>query len=483
MNVTPLHRNVQPVPSRPPPHNFEAEQALLGALLVDNAVFNKVSDFLRPDHFADPLHGRIFQACQGLIERNQVANPITLKPFFDSEEVLIANGGAAYFARLAAASGSIIDAADYGRQILELHRRREFLDIGQAIVISAHDPGDRDVPTLVAEAESMLGNVLEAGNATDRLRDGRQSIDGALTRIEEAAREAMLPEAERNRRRIITGLRGLDDKLRISRGDLVFIAGATSMGKSALADNIAEANEANGVGTAVFAMEMNSDQWATRRLARHTGLSSRRIADGLLDQNEMARLMHASQRLEKRPHFINDQPGVSVAQVRTLLRKLKRQHDIGLCIIDYLQLMSAEGTKAAGTRAEELGRMTRSLKATAQELNIALIVASQVNRGVDARDEKRPTLGDLRESGSIEQDANTVLFVYREEYYLGRGKPVGRNGKAPSYDDEMEHLRRLESARGKGEIIIAKQREGEAPITVHCRWDGVRTRFYDGGPE
>ncbi|MBX3502810.1 MAG: replicative DNA helicase [Alphaproteobacteria bacterium] len=467
---------------REAPHDFAMEQAVLGVILVDNGAMHAL-DFLRPDHFADPLHGMIFAACRGLVDRKVVATPNMVAGMLaegDFKGTGITPVG--YLAKLAMAAIHTLDAADYGQRLVSLHHRRQLCDIGNAIIAAAHEPGDRPARELVAEAESMLAGIDTSGHATDRVVGAQDSTEGALLAADAAMRDRDLPDRERQSRRIVTGLRELDAKLRIEPGDVVYIAGATSSGKSALADNIAEANELRGVGVGIFAMEMSSGQWATRRLARHSGISSTRIKDGDISQGEYNRIDGAARALKGRPMWLDDTPGLSVAQIRSRLRRLKRQHGIGLAIVDYLQLMQPDdGLRRAGTRAEELGQMTRALKGLAQELGIALIVLSQINRGVNVRDDKRPDLGDLRESGSIEQDANAVLFVYREEYYLARSKPAGRGGKPPTVADEMEHLSRLENARGKAEIIVAKQRDGEAPFTAHCRWDGVRTQFHDGG--
>lgn len=464
------------------PRNFEAEQALLGALLVNNQALERVADFLLPKHFADPLHGRLYECMSGLILRGVVANPTMIMGFMtDAEFVSDSKGAPGYLARLAVAAIGAIDAADYGRQIVDLYERRMVIDAGNEIIRAAHDERGKPATEIIADAEAMLFAAAERGHASDRLVDAHDSVEGALMAADAAMRDRALPEAERQARRIVTGLAELDQKLRIERGDVVYIAGATSSGKSALADNIAEANEARGMATGIFAMEMSSNQWWNRRFARHAGISSTRIRDGDISQREYEKLGAAARILKDRPMLIDDTPALSVAQIRSRLRRMVRRHGVSLGIVDYLQLMQPDEGRRSGTRAEELGQMTRALKAMAQELNIGLIVLSQINRGVNTRDDKRPDLGDLRESGSIEQDANAVLFVYREEYYLSRNKATGRGGKAPSLADEMDHMARLDAAKGRAEIIIAKQRDGEAPVTVHCRWDGIRTRFSDGG--
>jgi replicative DNA helicase len=462
--------------AREPPHDFDAEKAVLGAILMENPALFRVQEFLKPEHFADPLHGMIYKAMAGLIDRNQVATPITLSDFFERDDFKDVGGARPYLARLAGSAVHIIDAADYGRRIHDLYLRRRLVEVGAAMVNAAMGPQDRPADALITDAEASLFAVAENGTADDRLLDAPAGMAATFARIDEAIADANAPDDQKTRR-ITTGLEGLDAKLRIDRGDLVFIAGATSSGKSALADNIAENNELAGIGAGIFTMEMKAPQWLTRRLARATGINSYVITGGKLRQDEYNRLEMTRREIQQRPFWIDDTPGLSVAQLRARMRRLKRRHGIGLAIVDYLQLMRPDSVRRGGTRAEEIGEMTRSLKGIASELDIALIVLSQINRGVNSRDDKRPDLGDLRESGSIEQDANTVIFVYREEYYLSRGKAVGKGGKPPTPQEEMDFMARVDAAKGKAEIIVAKQREGEAPFTVTCSWDGVRTRF------
>lgn len=480
MSVAPLQRQTSAEAVRQMPHNFQAEQALLGAILVDNSCYTRVSEFLRPEHFADPLHGRIFETSARLIERNQVVNPITLRPFFDREEALIELGGVKYLAHLAAAAISIIDASDYGRQIYELFLRRQLIAVGTDIVNAAYEPPTEPAAELVAGAEAKLFAIAENGSADDRLRDANTSLNETFDLIDDEMRQHALPEAERRANRFTTGIAGLDEKLRIRAGNVVYIAGATSSGKSALADCIAEHNERKGIPTAIFAWEMAKEEWNIRRLARATGINAHYIEGGTIRQDEYVRLDQAKRELAELPYFIDDTPGLTPSQLRGRLRRLVRRHGIRLAIVDYLQLMRPDrAERRPGTRAEEIGQHTRALKIMAQELGVALIVLSQINRGVNQRDDKRPDLGDLRESGSIEQDANAVIFVYREEYYLARGKPIGKGGKPPSPQEEFDYEKRLDDSRGLAEIIVAKQRQGIAPFTVKCRFDGARFRFHN----
>lgn len=464
--------------TRQMPANFEAEQALLGAMLVDNSAYHRVGEFLRAEHFADPLHGRIYEASARLIERSQVVNPITLKPWFERDEAFIDVSADRYLARLAGAAISIIDVSDYGRQIHELFLRRQLIEIGAEIVNQAYEPPAEAATELVAAAEAKLFSIAENGAADDRMRDARTSLDETFDVIDDEMRQLALPEEERRANRITTGIDGLDDKLRIRPGNVVYIAGATSSGKSALADCIAEHNERQGVPTAIFAWEMLKEEWNIRRLARVTGINAHYIEGGTIRQDEYVRLDTARRELAALPYYIDDTPGLSPSQLKSRLRRLVRRFGVRLAIVDYLQLMRSDRTeRRAGTRAEEIGQHTRALKIMAQELGVALIVLSQINRGVNQRDDKRPDLSDLRESGSIEQDANAVIFIYREEYYLARGKPVGKGGKPPSAQESFDYEQRLDDVRGLAEIIVAKQRQGVAPFTVKTRFDGARFRF------
>jgi replicative DNA helicase len=477
VSVAPLQQN-STEEVRQMPHNFAAEQALLGAILVDNNAYHRVSDFLLPPHFADPLHGRIFEASARLIERNQVANPITLRPFFDREEALIDRGSAKYFAQLAGAAIGIIDAADYARQIHQLFLRRQLIEVGTDVVNEAFAPPTEDAMELVANAEAKLFAIADNGSAEDRLKDSKSSLSETFDQIDEEIRQRGLPESERSSNRILTGIAGLDEKLAIRPGHAVYIAGDTSMGKSVLADVISEHNERRGIPSAFFAMEMTNVELDIRRLARISGINAHYIENGDIKQHEYERLHSARLELEQLPYWVDHTPGLTPSQLRARLRRLRRKHGIGLAVVDYLQLMQSDrGGRRPGTRAEELGIITRSIKTTAAEIGIPIIVVSQITRGIHARDDKRPQLADLRESGSIEQDANSVIFAYREEYYLSRGKPVGKGGKSPSPQDEFDYEKRLDDSRGLAELIVAKQRQGEAPFTVKVRFEGARFRF------
>lgn len=473
-----------PVPyaeEREPPHNFHLEQALLGGILVNNAAYWRVAEFLKPEHFADPLHGRIFEACGRLIERIEVADHRTVGTLFQNDATLAKAGQADYLSKLAFAAISIIDTADYGRQIRDMFLRRQLIEVGETLVNDSYDfRSGASAADLIDAAEGILYAVDSGGHADDRLRDARGALADTFTGIEEAMREHGLPENERRARRIITGIATVDDVLQLKRGDNVVLAAASSMGKSALADNIAEANERNGVPTAIFSLEMRAAGWKRRRLTRATGIPERAMIRGDLTQDQFNQLWEARERLEQRPMWIDDKPDLTASRLRSRLRRLKRSHNIGLAIVDYIQLMSPERTsRRDGNRAQDISEITRAMKLAASELDICLIGLSQLSRSINAREDRRPDLANLRESGSIEQDADSVIFIYREEYYLAQQKPQGRGGKPPTAQDLSEYFDRMEKCKGLAEIFIGKQRHGEARVTVTCRWDGSRTQFSD----
>ncbi len=480
------------LPYRTPPHNFEAEQALLGAVLVNNRTFEKVSEFLRPEHFADPVHGRIFAAAGKLIERGQIANPITLKTFFETDGSLAEIGGTQYLARLAGAVATIINADDYGRLIFDLHLRRELIALGETMVNDAFEP-DVEISAVdqIETTEQKLYDLATTGQAEGGFQSFQKALIGAIT-IAEAAhkREGKLSG-------VPSGMTDLDGKLGgLHPSDLLILAGRPSMGKTSLATNIAfnaakaYREEADALGNkkavdgavvAFFSLEMSAEQLATRILSEQAEIPSHKIRQGELSHEEFERLVVAAQQLHSVPLFIDDTPALSVSAVRTRCRRLKRQHGLGLIIIDYLQLLRGTGSRQAeSNRVQEVSEITRNLKALAKELNVPVMALSQLSRAVEQREDKRPQLADLRESGSIEQDADVVMFVFREQYYLERAEP----GRRPEETEEKFHdrhavwLERCEKAHNVAEVLIAKQRHG--PIgTVRLFFDGNYTKFGD----
>ncbi len=487
-NVMPLRATEAAAP-RVPPHNYEAEQALLGAILVNNLVYERVAEFLRPEHFADALHGRIYEACGRLIQRGQIANVLTLKNLFDQDQALADIGGAQYLARLANAVVTIINAEDYGRTIHDLYLRRQLIDLGEQVVNDAF-VYDLDETALdqIEKTEQRLFTLAESGLTEAALRPLAQAMTSAITQAEVAFKRSSHVTG------VTTGLLDLDRKLGgLHPSDLVVLAGRPSMGKTALATNIAfnaaaayreetdalgAIHVAEGAKVAFFSLEMSAEQLATRILAERVGVSSDRIRRGEVRESDFLKLVAAAQELSRVPLFIDDTPALTVAGLRTRARRLKRQQGLGLIVIDYLQLMRPSPGVRAENRVQEISEVTRGLKAIAKELNVPVLALSQLSRAVEQREDKRPQLADLRESGTIEQDADVVMFIYREQYYHERAEPKQRPDEA---DDKFQQRMDRYQERGArihnvAEVIIAKQRHG--PVgSVLLYFDGAITKF------
>ena len=467
--------------ARVAPHNTEAEQALLGAILVNNNTYEKVSDFLKPDHFYDPAHERIYAAISTLINRGQIADPKTLRGLFENDPALAAVGGAQYLGDLAAGVITIINAADYGHLIHDLHLRRQLIVLGEDVVNNAyqHDLDEPATKQIEATEQRLFDLAL-----TGELDRGFIRLDKSLTVSLRLAEEAYKRDSHVTG--VTTGLRDLDRRLGgLQKSDLIILAGRPSMGKTALATNIAfraahAANDSKGEGAAVafFSLEMSSEQLATRLLGEHSRVPSDKIRRGEIKAEDFSKFLEATKMLSRAPLFIDDTPGLSVATLRTRSRRLKRQvPNLGVIVIDYLQLLRGSSRKD-DNRVQEISEITRGLKGLAKELEIPVIALSQLSRAVESREDKRPMLSDLRESGSIEQDADVVMFVYREEYYHARSEPT-RRADEPEDKYTQRHQRwmeRGEEVRNIAEVIIAKQRHG--PIgTVPLHFDGQYTQF------
>ncbi|MBY0502019.1 MAG: replicative DNA helicase [Alphaproteobacteria bacterium] len=459
---------------RLPPHNLEAEQALLGALLHNNLAFEKVAEFLTTHHFSDPSHGRIYEAISNLISRGHIADPITLKEYFDRDEALSEVGGGQYLAQLAASVVSIINTEHYGRKIYDFYLRRQLIDIGEGIVNTAHTYDlDVNATDQIEIAEKKLFDLATVGQQERGLQIFSVALKTALTNAEVAYKRDSHVVG------VTTGFKKMDECLGgFHPSDLIILAGRPSMGKTALATNLAfnaaraAFEKKEGAAVAFFSLEMSSEQLANRILGQESGLSSDLIRRGDIGKSDFPRLVEVSNRLNSLPFFIDDTPALSVPALRTRARRLMRQEGLGMIVIDYLQLLSNPGKKSAENRVQELSEITRGLKALAKELNVPVLALSQLSRAVEQRDDKRPQLSDLRESGSIEQDADVVMFVYREEYYLARKKPTGSDDKIAEWD------RALSAVANTAEVIIAKQRHG--PIsTVPLHFEGKLTKFSD----
>jgi replicative DNA helicase len=468
---------------RSAPHNIEAEQSLLGAILVNNDAFYRVSDFLEPKHFFEPIHQTIFETAGSLVRMGKVATPVTLKTFVPADTDIGGMTVGQYLARLAAEATTIINAQDYGRTVYELALRRDLIRIGEDMVNVAFDaPVDFAPRAQIEDAERRLYELAESGRYDGGFQGFAQAMKVALDMAANAyQRDGKLSGTA-------TGLRDLDVKMGgLQRSDLIIVAGRPGMGKTALATNIAynvaKAHRAelqadgtkksvNGGIVGFFSCEMSAEQLATRILAEQTGVSSSLIRRGGITQVEFDKIRDYTIELQHLPLFVDETGGLSISQLTARARRLKRQKGLDLIVVDYIQLLQGSGKRGNDNRVQEVTEITTSLKALAKELNIPVIALSQLSRQVESRDDKHPQLSDLRESGSIEQDADVVLFVYREEYYLQNKEPK------PGTEEYAKWQAEMDQAFGQAEVIIAKQRHGPTG-TVRLHFEGQFTRFSD----
>ena len=474
---------------RSAPHNLEAEQALLGAILINNEAHDRVSDFLEPHHFYDPLHKQIFETAATLIASGKQATPITLRTFFENaERIDAALTVPQYLGRLAANAATIINARDYAQTVYDLAIRRHLILIGEDMVNAAYDsPVDFPPREQIEEAETRLFSLAETG----KYGQGFLTFNHALVSAIEMANNAF--QREGGLSGIATHLRDLDSKMGgLQPSDLIILAGRPSMGKTALATNIAfnvarsrarslaertdlsaeDTNNHDGAVVGFFSLEMSAEQLATRILSEQAGIPSEKIRRGMIDEPDFKRLVQASREMSSIPLFIDQTGGISIAQLAARARKLKRQHGLGMIVVDYLQLLTGSQRRASEGRVQEVSEITTGLKALAKELNVPILALSQLSRAVENREDKRPQLADLRESGSIEQDADVVMFVFREEYYVERTKP------AEGTLEFQDWMTKMQMVSGKAEVIIGKQRHG--PVgTVQLQFESNVTRFSD----
>ncbi|HZF76702.1 MAG TPA: replicative DNA helicase [Acetobacteraceae bacterium] len=475
---------------RLPPSNLQAEQALLGALLANNKAYERVGEFLAPDHFADPIHARIFAAIQRRLEASQLADAVTLRAEFEHSGLLDEVGGAAYLGQLVSAMVGVINAGEYGRVIHDAWLRRQLIDVGETLVNRAFgaEP-ELDGKMQMEAAEQELFELSKAGETGG----GFVSLEHALrVSIDYAEKAFHNPGGVSG---LSTGLRDLDAKLGgLHKSDLLILAGRPGMGKTALATKIAfgaarallreardkEPNAIPKAGVAIFSLEMSADQLATRILSEESRISGDRIRRGDIGQRDFDKFVEASRELQALPLFIDDTPAITLSALRTRCRRLQRTRGLNLVVVDYLQLMRpAPGTRPEN-RVQEISQITQGLKAIAKELAVPVIALSQLSRQVESREDKRPQLSDLRESGSIEQDADVVMFVYRDEYYLKQREPKQANFDNPQkYQEAVEKFTTdMENAHNKAELILAKQRHGPTG-TIPLFFEGEFTRFGD----
>ncbi len=462
------------------PHNIEAEQQLLGAILTNNDVYDRVASVINETHFYDPVHARIYEVAASRIAKNALASPVTLKAFLEDDPGLKELGGPAYLVRLAGAAISTFAAREYAQMIYDLAIRRKLMDLGREIAAKAarvdvaSEPKDQ-----IVEAEQQLYKLGEQGKTSQGFQSFLKAVTDAVT-VADAAyqRDGGLAG-------VSTGLADMDKKLGgLHRSDLLILAGRPSMGKTSLATNIAfniakayrkgktadgSEGAVNGGVVGFYSLEMSAEQLAARVLSEAAEVPSEQIRRGDMTEGEFRRFIEAAKTLEACPLFIDDTPALPISQLAARARRLKREHGLDVLIVDYLQLVRPASAK--DSRVNEVSEITQGLKAIAKELDIPVIALSQLSRQVESREDKRPQLSDLRESGSIEQDADVVMFVFREEYYKEREKPGDHDLEAMAkWQEEMENL------HGRAEVIIGKQRHG--PIgTVELAFEGRFTRF------
>ncbi len=462
------------------PHSIEAEQQILGAILTNNDVYYRVSQIIKATHFFDPVHAKIFNIAEDRITSNKLASPVTMASFMENDEGLKELGGSEYLARLAASAIAAFAAPDYAQMIYDFAIRRKLILLGQDISARAADVNIEDDPdNQIVTAEQALYQLAETGEDVK----GFQSFLAAVTTAVKSAGNAFKRDGGLSG--ISTGLIDMDKKLGgMHKSDLLILAARPSMGKTSLATNIAfsiakayqrgnlqDGSEGtiNGGVVGFYSLEMSAEQLAARVLSEASEVPSEQIRRGDMTETEFRRFVHAAKTLESCPLFIDDTPALPISQLAIRARRLKRIHGLDLLIVDYLQLVRPDSAK--DNRVNEVSEITQGLKALAKELEIPVLALSQLSRQVENREDKRPQLADLRESGSIEQDADVVMFIYREEYYKEREKPSDHElEKIAQWQDDMERL------HGKAEVIIGKQRHGPIGI-VELSFEGKFTRF------
>jgi replicative DNA helicase len=475
---------------RLPPSNLAAEQALLGALLSNNRAYDRVAEFLQAEHFADPVHARIFHSIARRIEASQIADPVTLRAEFEHNGVLEEVGGTAYLAQLLSSMVGIINAKDYGQAIYDSWIRRQLIDIGETVVNQAFTPEpDLDGPKQIEMAEQSLFELATHGTSDTKMMVFSTALAHAITNAEKAFQNQGGVSG------LSTGLRDLDKKTGgLHPSDLLILAGRPGMGKTALATKIAfgaaESMLANARATdpdampknsvVIFSLEMSAEQLANRLLSEESRVSSDRIRRGEIGERDFAKFVSVSKKLQHLPLYIDDTPAITLSALRTRCRRLQRTKGLGLIVIDYLQLMRPSAGTKPESRVLEISMITQGLKALAKELKVPVMALSQLSRAVESREDKRPMLSDLRESGSIEQDADAVMFVYREEYYLQQRAP---QKTAFDHEDKFQAAleawqRNMEEVHNKAELLLEKQRHGPTG-KIDLFFEGEFTRFAD----
>src|SRR5437868_6854751 len=466
------------------PQNVEAEAALLGALMIDNRLVEDVQLKLKPDHFFEPLHGRIYEAILRMTDANRIANPVTLRPLFEADEVMKEFGVPSYLSQQTGSGSAVICASDFATQIYDLALLRALVGVGRELVEGALDTSEDVAPLAQIErAETELYRVAEEGGAEGKAKSFGEAAMASIRNAEVALNRGGGLTG------ITTGFTALNSRIGgLQRSDLIIVAGRPGMGKSALATNMGfaaaerflqdqadgtEPRKSGGAPVAIFSLEMSSEQLATRVLSEQSRVTAEQIRTGNLQRQEFTSFARTAAALQSLPLYIVDTPGLTIAALRARARRLKRQKGIGMVIVDYLQLLQGSGKGSAGdNRVQEISEISRGLKQLAKELDLPVVALSQLSRAVEQREDKRPQLSDLRESGSIEQDADIVLFIYREDYYLAAKQPGDDHPDFSAWQEEMQR------AYGLAEVIVAKQRHGSTG-KVRLKFDSRITKFSD----
>jgi len=454
------------------PNNIEAEQAVIGSILVSNDIFDDVSIIIDNKKFYDPVHQKIFAAIENLISKGMLANPITLKNYFENDNSLAELEGHEYLVKLTKFSTTIRQAIEYSKIVYDMHIRRELIKISETMTENASNkildlPGNK----IIEDSERLLFDLAEKGSFNTSFIKFDQALNYTIE---------MASNAFKNEEGIVgvpTGLTDLDDRLGgMHNSDLLIIAGRPSMGKTALATNIAfhAAKKLQEKGTkssiAFFSLEMSSEQLSTRILAEQSRIKSNDIRRGRISEEQFDKFIETSKNISELPLYIDETPAISIAAMSNRARRIKRLHGLDLVVVDYIQLMSAANTRDG--RVQEISEITKGLKALAKELSVPVLALSQLSRAVEQRDDKKPQLSDLRESGSIEQDADVVMFVYREAYYLERKEP------RPATVEHAEWQAKMNEVSNLAEIIIGKQRHGPTG-NINVEFEAMFTKFRD----
>ncbi len=455
------------------PNNIEAEQSVIGSILVSNDMFDDISPIINYTKFYDPIHQKIFLAVENLISKGMLANPITLKNYFENDKSLIELEGHEYLVKITKFSTSLRQAIEYAKIIYDMHVRRELIKISETTIDNASNknidlPGEK----IIEDSEKLLFDLAERGSFSKSFI----KFDAALNQTIEMASRAF--KSTEGIVGVPTGLADLDDRLGgLHNQDLVIIGGRPSMGKTALATNIAFHAAKNiqdkGLKSSVafFSLEMSSEQLSTRILSEQSRIKSNDIRRGKISEEQFDKFIETSKNISELPLYIDETPAISIAAISNRARRIKRLFGCELVVVDYIQLMRATNIRSEG-RVQEISEITQGLKALAKELNVPVLAVSQLSRAVEQRDDKKPQLSDLRESGSIEQDADVVMFVYREAYYLERKEPRPATVEHAEWQNKMNEISIL------AEIMISKQRHGPTG-NIKVEFEAMFTKFRD----